>query len=61
MIGVIFDAVVCYLCKNLDLYGAEETDKRREFVKEDAVMTDVSNEKKELNGNLHQKIESSNL
>ncbi|XP_012215069.1 solute carrier organic anion transporter family member 74D [Linepithema humile] len=59
MIGVLFDAAVCYLGKDLDLYGAAETDKRREFVKDAA--TDNTDKKKEVNGNLTQKIEHSHL
>lgn len=60
MIGVLFDAVVCYLGKDLDLYGAAESDKRREFMKED-VATDNIDKKKEVNGNLNQRTEQSHL
>lgn len=60
MIGVLFDGVVCYLGKNLDLYGAAESDKRREFVKED-VAIDNADKKKEVNGNLNQRTEQSRL
>lgn len=28
------DACVCYLCRDLDLYGADEEDKRRAFIQE---------------------------
>lgn len=59
MIGVLFDAVVCYLGKDLDLYGAADNDKRRELVKEDAI--DNTDKKKEANGNLNQRIEHSHL
>lgn len=52
MIAVLFDAMVCYLGKDLDLYGAEESDKRREFVKDDTVI-DNTGKKKEVNGNLN--------
>lgn len=60
MIGVLFDAGVCYLGKNLDLYGAAENDKRRELVKEDIVI-DNADKKKEANGNLNQRIEHGHL
>ncbi|CAL7943801.1 unnamed protein product [Xylocopa violacea] len=54
MIGVLFDAAVCYLGKNLDLYGAQETDKCREFIKEDAPPPIAGGEKKkEMNGNVN--------
>lgn len=59
-IGVLFDCVVCYLGKDLDLYGAAESDKRREFVKEDVVIDNVD-KKKEVNGNLNQRTEQSSL
>lgn len=53
-IGVLFDAAVCYLGKDLDLYGAEETDKRREFIKDDSAPSIVDGEKKkEINGNVN--------
>lgn len=57
MIGVLFDGAVCYLGKDLDLYGAAESDKRREFVKED----DNVDKTKEVNGNLNQRTEHSRL
>ncbi|XP_029161942.1 solute carrier organic anion transporter family member 4C1 [Nylanderia fulva] len=60
MVGVLFDGAVCYLGKDLDLYGAAENDKRREFVKED-VATDCADKKKEANGNVNQRIENSHL
>jgi sugar/nucleoside kinase (ribokinase family) len=61
-IGVLFDVAVCYLGKDLDLYGAAESDRRREFVKEDAATDGVSTDKmKEVNGNLNQRIEHSHL
>lgn len=60
MIGVLFDAMVCYLGKDLDLYGAAETDKRRELVKEDVAIDNVD-KKKEANGNLNQRIEQSHI
>jgi len=59
-IGVLFDAAVCYLGKDLDLYGAAESDRRREFVKEDAAI-DGTDKMKEVNGNLNQRIEHSHL
>ncbi|EZA61297.1 hypothetical protein DMN91_012661 [Ooceraea biroi] len=59
-IGVLFDAAVCYLGKDLDLYGAAESDKRREFVKEDTAI-DHADKKKEVNGTLNQRIEHSHL
>ncbi|KZC05245.1 PREDICTED: solute carrier organic anion transporter family member 5A1 [Dufourea novaeangliae] len=52
MIGVLFDAAVCYLGKDLDLYGTLETDKRREFIKEDPAPS-MSEKKKEINGNVN--------
>ncbi|XP_029661643.1 solute carrier organic anion transporter family member 74D isoform X1 [Formica exsecta] len=61
MIGVLFDAVVCYLGKDLDLYGAAENDKRRELVKEDVAINNAIDKKKEANGNLNQRIEHSHL
>lgn len=60
IIGVLFDAAVCYLGKDLDLYGAAESDKRREFVKEDVAIDNVD-KKKEVNGNLNQRTEQSRL
>lgn len=60
LIGVLFDVAVCYLGKDLDLYGAAENDKRRDFVKED-VTIDNTDKKKEANGNLNQRIEHSHL
>ncbi|XP_046422580.1 solute carrier organic anion transporter family member 74D [Neodiprion fabricii] len=33
VIGIAFDSAVWYLAKNLDLYGSDEVDQRREFVK----------------------------
>lgn len=60
MVGVLFDAAVCYLGKDLDLYGAAENDKRREFVKED-VAIDYADKKQEANGNVNQRIEHSHL
>lgn len=59
-IGVLFDGVVCYLGKNLDLYGATESDKRLEFVKEDVAIDNVD-KKKEVNGNLNQRTEQNHL
>ncbi|OAD56261.1 Solute carrier organic anion transporter family member 4C1 [Eufriesea mexicana] len=53
MIGVLFDAAVCYLGKNLDLYGAQESDKRREFIKEDDPPQTADGKKKEMNGNVN--------
>lgn len=55
MIGVLFDAAVCYLGKDLDLYGAQETDRRREFIKEDSAPPIADGEKKkaEMNGNVN--------
>ncbi|XP_034186309.1 organic anion transporting polypeptide 33Ea [Osmia lignaria lignaria] len=54
IIGVIFDAVVCYLGKNLDLYGTHESDRRREFIKEEPAPPLVDNEKRrEMNGNVN--------
>lgn len=53
MIGVLFDAAVCYLGKNLDLYGAQESDKRREFIKEDDMPQTADGKKKEMNGNVN--------
>lgn len=55
MIGVLFDAAVCYLGKNLDLYGAQESDKRREFIKEDDMPQTADGKKKEMNGNVNWK------
>lgn len=53
-IGVLFDAAVCYLGKDLDLYGAEEADKRRDFIKDDSAQSIVDGEKKkEINGNVN--------
>jgi len=60
MIGVLLDGAVCYLGKDLDLYGAAESDKRREFVKEN-VTTDNVDKKKEVNGNVNQRTEQSHL
>lgn len=63
-IGVLFDAAVCYLGKDLDLYGAADCDRRREFVREDNAATDNADEmkkKEEINGNLNQRIEHSHL
>lgn len=34
-VGVMFDIVVWYLGKNLDLYGDDDDDKRRDFIKDD--------------------------
>lgn len=55
MIGVLFDVAVCYLGKNLDLYGAQENDRRREFIKEDDIpqTADGERKKKEMNGNVN--------
>ena len=56
MIGVLFDVAVCYLGKNLDLYGAQENDRRREFIKEDDMPQTADGEKKkkkEMNGNVN--------
>lgn len=55
MIGVLFDVAVCYLGKNLDLYGAQENDRRREFIKEDDIpqTADGEKKKKEMNGNVN--------
>ncbi|XP_071633694.1 solute carrier organic anion transporter family member 74D isoform X2 [Temnothorax longispinosus] len=61
VIGVLFDAIVCYLGKDLDLYGAAETDKRREFVREDGAAIDNADKKNEVNGNLNQRTEHSRL
>ncbi|XP_011147025.1 solute carrier organic anion transporter family member 4C1 isoform X1 [Harpegnathos saltator] len=61
VVGVLFDAAVWYLGKNLDLYGAAESDKRREFVKEDAETDSSADTKKEVNGNLNQRIQHSPL
>lgn len=52
MIGVLFDAAVCYLGKDLDLYGAQEVDRRREFIKEDVTSAEVE-KRKEINGNVN--------
>ncbi|XP_078039882.1 organic anion transporting polypeptide 33Ea [Augochlora pura] len=53
-IGVLFDAAVCYLGKDLDLYGAEEADKRREFIRDDSSPSIVDGgKKKEMNGNVN--------
>ena len=51
---MLFDAAVCYLGKNLDLYGAQECDRRREFIKEDETPRETADgeKKKEMNGNL---------
>lgn len=57
---MLFDAVVCYLGKDLDLYSAAESDKRREFVKEDTAI-DNTDKKKEANGDLNQKMQNSHL
>ena len=54
IIGVLFDAAVCYLGKNLDLYGAQENDRRREFIKEDSAPSIAGGEnRKEINGNIN--------
>lgn len=55
MVGVLFDVAVCYLGKNLDLYGAQENDRRREFIKEDDMpqTADGEKKKKEMNGNVN--------
>ncbi|XP_043258723.1 solute carrier organic anion transporter family member 74D [Colletes gigas] len=54
MIGVLFDAAVCYLGKDLDLYGAQDVDRRHEFVKEDTAASIADGEKKkEINGNVN--------
>ncbi|XP_017789813.1 PREDICTED: solute carrier organic anion transporter family member 5A1-like [Habropoda laboriosa] len=54
IIGVLFDAAVCYLGKDLDLYGAQETDRRREFIKDDPAPPITDGEKKkEMNGNVN--------
>ena len=54
IIGVLFDAAVCYLGKNLDLYGAQENDRRREFIKEDSAPSIADGEnRKEINGNIN--------
>ncbi|XP_026672597.1 solute carrier organic anion transporter family member 5A1 isoform X2 [Ceratina calcarata] len=54
IIGVLFDVAVCYLGKNLDLYGAHEADRRREFVKDDASSPAADGEtKKEMNGKVN--------
>ncbi|XP_015609207.1 solute carrier organic anion transporter family member 5A1 [Cephus cinctus] len=60
LIGVLFDVFVCYLVKDLDLYGTQE-DGRREFVKEQLPVTLQSNRKQEVNGNanVNQRIEQS--
>lgn len=58
IIGVFFDAAVCYLGKDLDLYGAQESDKRREFIKEDSTTPNADAErKKEANGSVNQRID----
>lgn len=54
IIGVLFDVAVCYLGKNLDLYGAQEADRRREFIKDDAASPIADGEKrKEMNGKVN--------
>ena len=54
IIGVLFDGAVCYLGKNLDLYGAQENDRRREFIKEDPAPSIADGEnRKEINGNIN--------
>lgn len=58
-IGVLFDGAVCYLGKNLDLYGDAESDKRREFVKEDVAIDNV--DKTEVNGHLNKRTEQNRL
>ncbi|XP_043494438.1 solute carrier organic anion transporter family member 74D isoform X2 [Polistes fuscatus] len=62
IIGVLFDVAVCYLGKDLDLYGTLENDKRREFIKEDNFedITGLS-KKKVFNGNANQRIERTPL
>ncbi|KAL0126170.1 hypothetical protein PUN28_004945 [Cardiocondyla obscurior] len=60
LVGVFFDGAVCYLGKNLDLYGAMDSDKRREFVKENAEIDDID-KRKEVNGNLNLRTEHSRL
>ncbi|XP_066600830.1 solute carrier organic anion transporter family member 74D [Prorops nasuta] len=62
LIGVLFDMAVCYLGKDVDLYGDLE-DKRREFVKDDdsAGNKNCKEERKEANGNIQHRIENSNL
>lgn len=60
IIGVLFDVAVCYLGKDLDLYGTLENDRRREFIKEDENITGV-NKKKVVNGNANQRIERTHL
>lgn len=54
IIGVFFDAAVCYLGKNLDLYGAQESDRHCEFIREnEASQTADGEKKKEMNGNVN--------
>lgn len=62
IIGVLFDVAVCYLGKDLDLYGTLENDRRREFIKEDNCenVTGV-NKRKVVNGNANQRIERTHL
>lgn len=56
---MLFDGAVCYLGKNLDLYGDAESDKRREFVKEDVAIDNV--DKTEVNGHLNKRTEQNRL
>ncbi|XP_023287779.1 solute carrier organic anion transporter family member 5A1 [Orussus abietinus] len=58
-LGVLFDIVVCYLGKDLDLYGALEDDGRRRLVKEDLPTILDTNQRLEVNGsaNPSQRIE----
>lgn len=59
IIGVIFDAAVCYLGKDLDLYGAQESDRRQEFIRDES--SQPVEKKKEVNGNVNQRIDNSRL
>lgn len=62
IIGVLFDVAVCYLGKNLDLYGTLDNDKRREFIKEDnAEFLSGVSKKKVANGSANQRIERTHL
>ncbi|KAK0171245.1 hypothetical protein PV328_008995 [Microctonus aethiopoides] len=49
-IALLLDACVCYLCRDLDLYGADEEDKRRAFIQEtEAQNAHVKNDDKTKN------------
>ncbi|XP_034947903.1 solute carrier organic anion transporter family member 74D isoform X2 [Chelonus insularis] len=45
LLSVLFDTYVCYLSRNLDLYGADEEDKRKSFIQEDVIITRDNNDK----------------